>query len=1277
MLLSQIEAVYEEEGSNNNNNNNNNHNHNNINININSTDDINDNNNNDKKEPPKRRDYREELFRAQEEISHGEEDVENNNDETRYDSSSDEGEAEASCFGWKRNHKLPAAATKSPGSTALALAKDKQNHLLLPRREEAAEYFMGAQHHQTFLVNSQDDDDDDDFGNEQTILLLGQTQQSSYSNGFTSPGTPPTQGRWYERHAAASAYSTMQAPLSQHHPPLIPITSVKPRRRQTRHRRLRRRQRERRKDPPTYLRVAHSKALAITERFLGLLRAEIEKVTLFAQSRLGELADTAGSLRFPSHEDGEYDGGMHQSSSSSGDEQSSAESTVVSAARALSPTYNIRNAKDLFVSKETKPKQKRAFAAVQRQINNFAAMRKRKPIFQRMDHIVGEDLLLLSAVDEADGYTAVGVELMHVLRYISVNVIAVRKICLKHDRLLMNRMLGGYYHHKRNRKRVENSTKTNLGRSLSLGDNREYDGVEKLVGVYDLKIQSLANSPTVQVISSCIALALSEYEVSHSRAGALAKLNSQTRTPMPASPEEEEEEVKFSCTPGTSAFGLSPSRWGVSKSPPLDTDVTGEVDAYSYDSVDEDGNGPPSSASTVSLTRLQFTVVSIFALREAARFKKDPCMNFLARASLVFTGPSVVGEGLDGCSREVLDFFVSYSPDAALLLDPTALYKGLREGQWRERPIQSVMLATLAMGLSASNGSDDASHLIDAISIQRVRVEDTQQNGDDDAQAKSLDESMLIINRSSVFLYATNYYIAHSTANLFAMQMGAHPVHAAAIIGASSVGALIAAFFHARGLSIQSESVALTSMSLDFFRKSFLFAAFFPIVGNILHALAVSSQSISLAVFGRMWIGFGSIELLNRQLLSCHLRPIQVVPESAKLVLTQIYGVIFGLVLGAFLALFDVHVSPFGQYVAIISSLHTGSYFMASLWAVYWLFVYFRFHRTSASVAISDGLADFRQKDALNYLGLDSDSSSDGETGTPQSIVYSQSQPEFIPTSAQNIQAFYNKKLEVALPVGSSSDLKYHRESNRMASRDLPSNRYPLRQWKSYLGRLRRVVVHNMAIPVTLACVLFCRLSHELLFTSCAIVTDRYFAWNGSHAGLLLGLMSGMCFPANHICGRIAATFDERTVMKNSLVLICLGLIMMINWASMVNVVAHIRHLFDEDSYGTHHPYDWVFGMSQYLLGIVVSFVGVVSLEGSSIALMSKVSPARHRFASCGTLVTFVSLMARILGNVYILVVGLSHRLISTDIINSMVLPLIGACVTVMYIVNKHFFFLI
>jgi len=1328
MLLSQIEAVYEEEG------------HRDADSSVTST--------------HKRGDYRDELFLEGDSdvafaSSNGSDDsddddkINNNNDRNRrypltftsHESTDEDDDQEqkgrdSKCMGWK-NEK----PSKTAASAAIAHAKKKkQNQLLLPRREEASDYFIGTQ--QAFLVDESHDGEDTHAdessmlntsmqysgGNEHT-LLLGQTQQSSYYSGFNNnhgPGTPP-RNYWYDTNFNANMQPQLLIPL--------PTTASKSPKDQKRNNARRRRRKRRDVAVPPHLRVAHSKARAITERFLGLLRADVEKVTLFAQSRLGELADTAGSLRFPSQEDfGSSRGapelcGMHPSASSSDGSSSDGSSTqddITAANEAeLSPisrkTFSgggsvvtmDRNTTGSKNETRVSSKQKRltkkvvprpAFAAVERQIQNFANLRRSRPTFQRMDHIVGEDLLLLSAVDEADGYTAVGVELMHVLRYICVNVIAIRKICRKHDRLLMNRMLGGYYHRKRKKSGKKSITNVTLGGivSLSLGDDCADEPAVvngcKLVGVYDLKIQLLANSTTVQVISSCIALALSEYEVSHSRADALAKLNSQKRTSLRTGVDkEEDDENSFTCTPGTSAFGLSPSRWRMTKSQFVAEDLEAP-DAQSFDSVDENCNGPPSSASTVSLTRLRFTVVSIFGLREVARWKTDPYTNFLSRASLVFTGPNVVGEGLDGCSREILDFFVAYNPDAALLLDSNALYKGLLEGQWRELPIGSVMLTTLAMAitgapLSGDDFHDKASDLIAAVSVQPnhcdfKRMEYIQRNCatyheiDPFVKTRSLDDTMLIINRMSVFLYAANYYIAHSTSNLFVIRTGAHPAHAATIIGAASFGALIAAFFHARGISIQNEGISLTSMSLDFFRKCFLFAAFYPIVGNILHALAVSWKSIPLAVFARMWIGFGSIELLNRQLLTSHLRTTQVVPESAKVVVTQIYGVVFGLLLGSFLALFDLEVSPFGQFVTTISSLHTGSYFMAILWAVYWLFVYFQFHRASNGTAVSDGSVDMRPMDLPHDDALDSDSSDDN-AGTPQSMVYSETNTETVTTSAQNIQAMYNKKLKVTLPIDNPLAFDTHRELKGGTPRDSVAKRKSIRQWKSLLGRLGRVLTYNVAIPVTLAGVVFCRLTHELLFTSCATITSRYFAWNGSQAGLFLGLISGTCLPIKYFCGRIAGTFDERTIIKNSLVITILGFFIMINWAAMVSVVSHISHIFDEDAHGTYHPYDWDFGVYQYLIGIIVSFFGVVSLEGAALSLMSKVSPTRPRFMGCGTFVTFASLMARIFGNIHIVIVGLSHQLINTDIINSVVLPLVAACIVAIYIVKKHFFFLI
>ena len=537
---------------------------------------------------------------------------------------------------------------------------------------------------------------------------------------------------------------TLQAIQSQSSQPLSvakmqqPLTDPRRRREQLKRRQNERLRRAKRGNKvPRHLRIAHSKARAITERFLGLLRAETEKVLLFAQSRLGELADTAGSLRFPSFDE-EYasnhvrngttrpgtsfefgDGGLHPSASSSSDDgggfgggvrwtDSSDEGSNAMENRTSTTSSRRRNGggtvtsgraavmnslpnpmsgdglsqesaqtvsvvDDTLQSRTARSRDMDNIQVVRRQIAHFDALRKSKAVFSRSDQILGEDMLFLSAVEEVDGYTAVGVELIHVLKYICVNLIAVRKICRKHDRLLMQRMLGGFY--QRIRAGAGGDSQTSFSRTIDgvttlgglvaqvSGDIYEAHPVliaqmshYKLVGLYDVKIQKLSNSRTVQVISSCLALSLSEYEVARSRADALTRLNS---TVSIGNLRED----------GSCGYGLED---------------------------DGSADNPPSTASSISLTRLRFTVMSIFALREASRKKQDPFITYMARCTLCFSGQPVVGEGLDGCSRETLDFIVSYNPDTALLLDSAVLFDGLNQGQWSRMPISRVMISVLA-----------------------------------------------------------------------------------------------------------------------------------------------------------------------------------------------------------------------------------------------------------------------------------------------------------------------------------------------------------------------------------------------------------------------------------------------------------------------------------------------------------------------------------------------------------------------------------------------------
>ena len=175
--------------------------------------------------------------------------------------------------------------------------------------------------------------------NETTSLLVTATPSkggggSLYSfSSQNNPVTPPQKDTFQlaqavtGRTARALQMPTIGAPTNtnNNNTPILPgavrLKRFEEERKQERRKRRqnRRKRAENRKalerKVPQHIRNAHTKARDITERFLGLLRAECEKVMLFAQSRLGELADTAGSLRFSSMEDPQHPTYQHSSSS--------------------------------------------------------------------------------------------------------------------------------------------------------------------------------------------------------------------------------------------------------------------------------------------------------------------------------------------------------------------------------------------------------------------------------------------------------------------------------------------------------------------------------------------------------------------------------------------------------------------------------------------------------------------------------------------------------------------------------------------------------------------------------------------------------------------------------------------------------------------------------------------------------------------------------------------------------------------------------------------------
>ena len=122
-----------------------------------------------------------------------------------------------------------------------------------------------------------------------------------------------------------------------------------------------------------------------------------------------------------------------------------------------------------------------------------------------------------------------------------------------------------------------------------------------------------------------------------------------------------------------------------------------------------------------------------------------------------------------------------------------------------------------------------------------------------------------------------------------------------------------------------------------------------------------------------------------------------------------------------------------------------------------------------------------------------------------------------------------------------------------------------------------------------------------------------------------------------------------------------MGLTLMINYESMFSLVQRAPKLLSkveavvESETATLQPYDWKLGVIQYVVGLTITFVGLISMEGAALSLLSKLAPLRLRsiVINVGTISVFLCFTARILGDAQILFVGVSHRLIDTDMVNA------------------------
>ena len=420
--------------------------------------------------------------------------------------------------------------------------------------------------------------------------------------------------------------------------------------------------------------------------------------------------------------------------------------------------------------------------------------------------------------------------------------------------------------------------------------------------------------------------------------------------------------------------------------------------------------------------------------------------------------------------------------------------------------------------------------------------------------------------------------------NTFVLDTGANVAYSAAIVGAASFSAIIAAALHYNIFTKAGRSIKLLDEDFSLVRKFLAFSSIFGIVGNMVQIHGIRYSSILFCVFGRLLIGLSSADIVHRQ-VAASMPPSLVVPESARLVKMYVGGLITGLLLGSLAELLPFRTTvdptmllPVGSIGNMdgVKSIQVANWFMVFLWTIQFFRVICVGRGKTSPVEESrltkmDENTNQGVTDALieDQNGSDS-STSNGETGPA----------ELFGRSEEIVEGGSNKGLDT-----NRDEMTHGGKSTRATWRsDVVADgrsRRKARRIRHFLKRIRRVVPYNITVAVALALTVYTSYTFEVLFTSCALIADQYFQWRGHIAGVFLGCLSVLILPIDYVCEQIARRYEERTTIRRSIVLLGIGLLVMVNWGSVFALAINVRNLLTETMDTRQHHYDWLLGIPQ------------------------------------------------------------------------------------------------
>ncbi|KDO26892.1 hypothetical protein SPRG_07606 [Saprolegnia parasitica CBS 223.65] len=182
------------------------------------------------------------------------------------------------------------------------------------------------------------------------------------------------------------------------------------------------------------------------------------------------------------------------------------------------------------------------------------------------------------------------------------------------------------------------------------------------------------------------------------------------------------------------------------------------------------------------------------------------------------------------------------------------------------------------------------------------------------------------LNMMSTFLYMTNYYIVAPTAGDYAELLGGSAALSGIVVGMTPVASMVSA-------------VVYSWWANKSFKSPLLFSTGCLIVGNLLYALALTYNSFTMVLLGRVLNGLGGARSINRRYIADNYSREERTIGSALFVTYSALGMSAGPATAAALDyLPDMKI--FGALVTIVTS---PGWLMCAVWTIYFFGVLFFF----------------------------------------------------------------------------------------------------------------------------------------------------------------------------------------------------------------------------------------------------------------------------------------------------------------------------------------------